>query len=168
MIHMYPDGEGQGNIKRFFADAVQRTVLSRTDEVDYPHVFAVREALHSLRFLHLNSESLRQPSSLKAPTFLSPDGKNLPSMIARLHQEDKRALRDISRDMVNLVPDILSIKVEQIEALSEYDVFAETVDHRTFSAQCRSSSAGFDTYSSTIQEYPISTAYKYGTRGYTE
>jgi hypothetical protein len=81
MISLYPD-DGQTNIKRFYADEVQRTISSRTDEVDYPHVFAVREELRSLKFLNLQSEELRQPSSIKAPTSLSPEGKNLRAMCA--------------------------------------------------------------------------------------
>jgi hypothetical protein len=54
--------------------------------VDYPHVFAVREELRSLKFLHLNPDALRQPSSIKAPSFLSSEGQNLHIPSVRLAQ----------------------------------------------------------------------------------
>jgi|SRR5450755_1661402 len=119
---MYADDAGQGNTKSFNANDVQRTILSRTDEVDYPHVFAVREKLHSLKFLHLNPDALRQPSLTKAPSFLSSEGHNLPSMLARLQAEDKHALLDISRDMANLVPGFHRVKVEKDEARGDYEI----------------------------------------------
>lgn len=135
MIFLYADGDGQGNPKSFYADEVQRTILSRTDEVDYPHVFAVREELRSLKFLHLNPDALRQPSSLKAPSFLSTEGHNLPSMLVRLQAEDKQALLDISRDMANLVPGFHRVKVEKDEARGDYEIVVETVDAHTQPAQ---------------------------------
>ncbi len=75
MISLYPVDDGQSTLKKFYTDEVQRTILSRTDEVDYPHVFAVREELRSLKFFHLSPEALRQSSSIKAPTYLSAEGK---------------------------------------------------------------------------------------------
>ena len=135
MIFLYADDVGQGNTKSFYADEVQRTILSRTDDVDYPHVFAVREELRSLRFLHLNPEALRQPSLIKAPSFLSSEGHNLPSMLARLQAEDKHALLDISRDMANLVPGFHRVKVEKDEAHGDYEMIVEAVDEHTQPAQ---------------------------------
>ncbi|MGH2494590.1 MAG: AAA family ATPase [Ktedonobacteraceae bacterium] len=135
MVFLYADGEGQGNTKSFYANEIQRTILSRTDEVDYPHVFAVREELRSLKLLHLNPNALRQPSLIKAPSFLSPQGHNLPSMLARLYAEDKRSLIDISRDMANLVPGFHRVKVEKDDARGDYEIVIETVDEHTQPAQ---------------------------------
>ena len=134
-IFLYSDGDGQGNTKSFYADEVQRTILSRTDEVDYPHVFAVREELRSLKFLHLNPDALRQPSLIKAPSFLSSEGHNLPSMLARLQAEDKHSLIDISRDMANLVPGFHRVKVEKDDARGDYEIVVETVDEHIQPAQ---------------------------------
>lgn len=135
IISLYADSNGQGNTKHFYANEVQRTILSRTDEVDYPHVFAVREELRSLKFLHLNPEALRQPSSLKAPSFLSSEGYNLPSMFARLQAEDKQSLIDISRHMANVVPGFHRVKVEKDDARGDYEIVVETVDGHTQPAQ---------------------------------
>lgn len=135
MIYLYPDSDQAVNTKRFYADEVQRTILSRTGEVDYPHIFAVREDLRSLKFLHLNPEALRQASSFKAPTFLSREGNNLAAMLNRMQIEDEFALTDVSRDVANLVPGIVKVRIDKKEAQGEYNVYAQTSDQRSFSAK---------------------------------
>jgi len=135
MIYLYPDSDQTVNTKRFYADEVQRTVLSRTGEVDYPHIFAVREDLRSLKFLHLNPDALRQASSFKAPTFLSREGNNLAAMLNRMQTEDEFALTDVSRDMANLVPDMIKVTLDKNEARGEYNVDAQISDQRSFSAR---------------------------------
>jgi len=134
MITLHHEEE-QGISKSFWAEQVQRTVLSSVSDTAFPHAFAARQELRSLRFLHLNPAALRQPSSTKAPRFLSFDGSNLPMTLARIEKEDKFALVDISRDMANLVPGIVSIRVEQDKPGDKYVIHAETADGRSFSSQ---------------------------------
>jgi len=88
-----------------------------------------------LKFLHLNPDSLRKPSPIGAFSFLSKEGENLPKTLARMQAEDKYALTDVSRDMTNLVPGILKIRIEQDKPSDKYVIYAETPDQRTFSAQ---------------------------------
>lgn len=137
LIHLYPDGNLVELIRSFATPGLQRTILSvgLGGGKDYSHVFAAREELRSLRFLHLNPEELRKSGSIKAPTILSYEGKNLPAMLMRMQMEDKFALTDVSRDMANLVPGIIRIRVEKNAARNEYDVWADTSDHKSFSAQ---------------------------------
>ena len=135
IISLYPDSDRQERIKRFQARELQRTVMSREVDTEYPHVFAVREELRSLKFLHLNPDSLRKPSPIGAFSFLSKEGENLPKTLARMQAEDKYALTDVSRDMANLVPGILKIRIEQDKPSDKYVIYAETPDQRTFSAQ---------------------------------
>src|SRR5712692_5830534 len=132
-ICLYSEGEGRG-IAQYDTKNLKRTVLSTMVSSDYPHAFAARHELRSLRFLHLNPEALRQPSSTKAPRFLSSDGSNLPTTLARVERENNLALADISRDMANLVPGILRIRVEQDKASDKYIIHAETADGRSFSS----------------------------------
>src|SRR6266568_6287780 len=134
LIYLYPDSDKGERIRRFYTAEVQRSVLSRVDDTNHPHILAVREEFRSLRFLHLNPEALRQPGSIKAPRFISTNGSNLPTMLARMQAEDKFALTDVSRDMANLVPGILKIKVEQDKPSDKYLIYAETSDQRNFSA----------------------------------
>jgi predicted ATPase len=133
MIHL--PREGQSTQRLFSLEAVQRTVLSSVNIAEFPHAFAAREELRSLRFFHFNPEALRQPSSTKAPRILSPDGSNLPTALARIQAEDKFAFHMISFDVANLVPGVLDIVVEQDKPTDRYLVRAETADKRSFSAQ---------------------------------
>jgi predicted ATPase len=139
---LYPDSNlyPQSGGSKFFAAEILRTVLSSITNVEYPHAFAAREELLSFKFLHLNPESLRKSSPAPAHqlAFLSQDGSNLPTMLARMQSENEFALTDVSRDMTNLVPGIFKIKVERNAASNEYDIWAETADRRTFSAKALS------------------------------
>jgi len=135
IIYLYHDSDKHERTRRFYTAEVQRTVMSRVDDTEHPHILAAREELRSLKFLHLNPEALRHPSSTKAPRSISPDGKNLPTALVRMQLEDKFALTDVSRDMANLVPGILKIRVEQDKPSDEYVIYAETSDQRSFSSQ---------------------------------
>ena len=142
MIHLYPSERlypseqlYPSGIRRFYAAEVQRTVMSRVVDTEHPYVFAAGEELRSLRFLHLKPDVLRQPSSTKASQNLSSDGGNLPTTLARMQAEDKFALTDVSRDMANLVPGIIKIRVEQDKPSDKYVIYAETSDRRSFSSQ---------------------------------
>ena len=134
MITLHHEEE-QGVSKSFWAEQVQRTVLSSVSDTTFPHAFAARQELRSLRFLHLNPEALRQPSSTKAQRFLSSNGSNLPTTLARMEKEDKFALVDVSRDMANLVPGVVSIRVEQDRPSDKYVIYADMADRRSFSSQ---------------------------------
>ncbi len=127
--------ENKDSSRRFKAESMQRTVLSSVNDISYYHAFAAREELRSLKFLHLNPKALREPSSVKAPKNLSSDGGNLPTTLARMQAEDKFALKDVSRDMANLVPGILDIEIDEDKARAQYIVQAKTANQRTFSSQ---------------------------------
>jgi predicted ATPase len=96
-------------------------------------ISAAREALQKWRFVQLNPEELRKPSAMGAPNFLSPQGGNLPTMLARLQKDDEFALTDISRDMAYLDAEIFNITIAVNKARDEYDIQIETSDHRIFS-----------------------------------
>ena len=131
-ICLYADGEGQE--REFLAERVQRTVLSTIIYSNYPHSFAVRQEILSWRFLNLDPKELRKPSSMNAPTFLTRDGGNLAAMLARMQAEDSFALAGVSLDIANLIPGILTIKVEKNPAQGELDIWTETDDGVSLSA----------------------------------
>ncbi len=141
MISLYPDDDGQERIKRsyaikrFYAAEVQRTILSREADIEYPHVFAACEELRSLRFLHLNPEILRQPSSASAPPVLLGNGGNLPTTLARIRAQDPFAFHCVWLDLANLVPGILEIELDEDEARNQYIIRAKTDEQRSFSSQ---------------------------------
>ncbi len=138
IIYLFSDDESGANNQQisgsFQIHAASRTVLSSITNLTHFHAFAVRKELLSLNFLHLNPESLRQPSLTRGPRSLSPDGGNLPTVLARIQAEDKLAFHIISLDVANLVPGVLRIKVEQDKPSDKYVIYAETLDQRDFSA----------------------------------
>ncbi|HVB26065.1 MAG TPA: AAA family ATPase [Ktedonobacteraceae bacterium] len=122
----------KGIPQSFSAAKMQSSALSSVNDIHYPHAFAVREELCSLKFLHLNPEELRQPSSVKAPSFLSAEGSNLPTMLQRMQREDKFALNDVSRDLANLVPDVVGVILTKDDILNKYTVWVKYMDGRSF------------------------------------
>jgi predicted ATPase len=131
--------EGQAQVMdeahSFPLAGLTRTVLSSSTVALMHHALAAREELRSLKFLHLNPEALRRPSSINTPRFLLPDGHNLPAALVRIQAEDKLAFHWISMEMASLVPDILKIEVEKDQARDEYFIQAKTSDQLTFSSQ---------------------------------
>ena len=133
MIKLRKDGRRQS--KDFTAEKIKGTVLSDVIDTEYRHAFAARQELLSLRFLHLNPSVLRKPSPTNSLRFLSEDGDNLPTTLARMQAEDKFALVDVSRDIADLVPGILTIRLEQDKPSDKYVIYAETSDRRSFSSK---------------------------------
>src|SRR5205085_10990543 len=101
LINLYPDGPIKEYRAQFQANDLQRTVLSSLTNTQYPHAFAAGHELRSLSFLHLNHEVLHQRSAVTVQPFLTANGGNLPTTLARMQAEDKFALTDVSRDMAN-------------------------------------------------------------------
>jgi predicted ATPase len=132
-INLHQDGHG--GRKASVAEKVERTILSGVTNTEFPHAFAARKEMRSWQFLQLNPETLRQPSSMMAPPYLAADGSNLPSVLARMEAEDPLIVNDISRDLANLVPGILKVKLEKDEPRNRYLIWAETQDGRSFSSQ---------------------------------
>src|SRR6266851_994020 len=114
---------------------MESTKLQGVTNTEYPHVFAAGEGLRSLQFFHFNPTALRQPSSTRSPQTLASDGKNIASTLFRMQEEDKFALRDGSRDIANLVPGGLKIRIERDKIGDRYMMYAEMTDKRVFSSQ---------------------------------
>jgi len=132
---IYQHQDRHGGRKASRADRIERTMLSGVANTEFPHVFAAREEMRHWRFLHLNPEVLRQPSSMLANPFVSPDGGNLPSALARMQGEDPLLLDDVARDLSNLVPGIIEVDVEKDIPGNWYVVWAKTQDGCTFSSR---------------------------------
>jgi predicted ATPase len=132
-IHLHRDG--RGSRKASPAEKVERTVLSGVTGSEFPHAFAAREEMRSWAFLHLNPGALRQPGSMLATSEVSPDGSNLPSALARMQAEDPLLLKDVERDLANLVPGVIGVEVNKDLARDRYVIQVKTQDGRTFSAR---------------------------------
>ena len=132
-ISLHQDGHSRH--KATVAAKAERTILSGVANAEYPHAFAAREEMRSWKFLQLNPQALRQPSSMLAPSFIAADGALLPTTLARMQAEDPYLLNDLSRDMANLVPGLLNIEVQKDKSRDQYLIQATTQDGRTFSSR---------------------------------
>ena len=132
-IHLHQDGHG--GRKSSVAEKIERTVLSGVTNTEFPHAFAAREEIRTWRFLQLNPEVLRNPSSMLASPFLSADGHNLATTLARMQAEDPYVLNDVAADLASLVPGILKIEVDTDQARNQYIIQAITQDGTSFSSR---------------------------------
>lgn len=132
-ISLHQDGHGGRKVS--VAERVERTVLSGVSNTEFPHAFAVREEIRAWGFLQLNPQVLREPSPMLNHPFVAPDGSNLPNALARMQASDPLLLNDVSRDLANLVPGIITVVVEADQARNRYLVWAKTEDGRAFSSR---------------------------------
>lgn len=126
------DGE-KSKLRTINSKELQKSVLSGVNGVEYPHAYGVKQALIGWNFLNFNPEEIRRPSTLYSPSKLSSEGKNLAAVLNRLKKEDRFILRDISRDLTNLIPNISDIFVEANQAQDLIEVKASIEDGNTYS-----------------------------------
>lgn len=127
--------DGRSGRKGSVASRMERTVLSGVPNTEFPHAFAARSEMRSWRFLQLNPEMLRQPSSMVGAQIMGADGSNLPGALARLYAHDPYLLADIGRDLGNLVPGVVRVEVEADRARDEYVIWVTTQDGGRFSSR---------------------------------
>jgi predicted ATPase len=132
-IHLHQDGHG--GRKSSVAEKIERTVLSGVTNTEFPHAFAAREEIRTWKFLQLNPEVLRYPSSMLATPYLSPEGHNLATVLARMQAEERFSITDVSTDLANLVPGLLKVEVEKDQAHNQYVVKATMQDQTIFSSR---------------------------------
>jgi predicted ATPase len=119
------------------ADTISQTVLGGVNNVDFPHVFAVKEEMRSWQFLHLNPSDLREPT-LKEPGMrdtIGVSGKNLAAALFRIKQNDPYALTDISRKLNGFLPNFVKVDVIDEEASRKYIIKLYGEDGREFSSR---------------------------------
>lgn len=80
-FNVHQDGKA-GRVRA--AGAAGATVLSSITNVEFPHLFALREEMRSWRLLQLDPASLRRPVPVTAGDLLTPDGANLTAVRARI------------------------------------------------------------------------------------
>lgn len=111
----------QGRKRVFPLNHPTRTVLSSFDSVDFPHILAVKNEMMSWRFLQLNPEDLRRPTSkTNGGDELDETGKNLAATLYRIKQTDSYCLKIISRKLHSFVPSFVSVDVEDDKENNQY------------------------------------------------
>ncbi len=124
-----------GRSKKFSANEMPQTALSSVDSVEFPHVLAAKNEMLNWRFLQLNPEELRKPSSRIAPDTISRSGANMAAALYRLKQDDEYALNDISVELNNLLPNFIKVNVFEEVSENRFVIKLTSDDHREFSSR---------------------------------
>jgi predicted ATPase len=131
-----PQDGTAGNKRRFPLHNATRTVLSSFDTIDFPHVLAVKEEMRSWKFLELNPDDLRQPTSKSTgEDHLSQSGKNLAAVLYRLKQDDPYILKEISRKLQTFLPNFVEVSVVDDIENKQYLIKLKDKDKKEYSSR---------------------------------
>ncbi len=132
----------QGRGREFPAMKAETTVLSGiTSATEFPHLFALKEELSSIRYLQLDPAAERQPSSFLSTDDLESNGSNLAAVLARIQddtadvEKPKGALADILADLISIIPGVKDLSVDRDEARREYLISLTLTDGQIFSSR---------------------------------
>ena len=131
-----PQDGSQGKKRYFPLNNTTRTVLSSFDSVDFKHILAVREEMRSWKFLQLNPEDLRLPTSkTSGEDTISASGKNLAAALYRIKQEDKYNLVEISRRLHSFLPNFVKVDVVDDVENKRYVIMLYDVDGKEYTSR---------------------------------
>jgi len=127
--------DGKAGGKATPGNAVAQTILSSINSVDFPHAFAAKEEIRKWKFLQLSPDVLRQPSKYLAKSSLDYDGANLASTLFRIKQDDEFNLKNISRKLNNLLPNMVEINVIDDKPNQQYLVKAKSEEGEEYTSR---------------------------------
>lgn len=122
------------------ADA-PRTALSTITTAEFPHLYALREMLASVQFLHVDPQASRRPADRLASRRLLPDASNLATVLAKLRAATRSDVRpdgvlaDISADLSYLIPSVARLQIRGSATAAEYSFDVELADSLRFSSR---------------------------------
>lgn len=134
-IYIRQDGRQGG--KATPANSVNQTVLGGVNSVDFPHVFGAKEEMRNWRFMQLNPEELRKPTTQDAKMSyeITHSGANLASALFRMKMDDEYILVEISRQMIKFLPEYVSVDVINDEANKQFIIKLKHKDGKEFSSR---------------------------------
>lgn len=131
-----PQDGGGGNKRSFPLRNATRTVLSSIDSVDFRHILGVKEEMKSWRFLQLNPDDLRQPTSKKTgEDIITSSGKNLAAALFRIQLEDPYSMIEISRKLNEFIPNYTEVIVEDDSENKQYVIYLKSADGKKYSSR---------------------------------
>lgn len=131
-----PQDGGGGNKRSLPLKNATRTVLSSIDSTDFRHILAAKEEMKSWRFLQLNPDDLRQPTSKRTgEDIISSSGKNLAAALFRIQKDDPYSLIEISRKLHEFVPNYTEVTVEDDMENKQYVIYLKSVDGKKYSSR---------------------------------
>lgn len=130
------DGPRGGNKRRVPLINATRTVLSSFDNVDFPHVLAVKEELKSWKFLRLNPDDLRRPTRKNTGgDVISQSGENLAGALHRIKVSDPYAVTEISRKLQSFLPNFTEVDVIDDLENRQYVIQLSDADGKKYSSR---------------------------------
>ncbi len=127
--------DGKGAIKKEFSlNNINQAIISVVNSVDFPHALAAKEEIKNWRFLQLNPEDLRQPSSYLAKDNLTRTGQNLAAVLHRIETLDTGLIKQITRRLNSLLPGITKVSVID-DKVGQFVVQVQTQDGRIFTSR---------------------------------
>ena len=123
------------------ATGAPRTALSTITTAEFPHLYAVREMLASIQFLHADPQASRRPTDRLAPRRMLPDASNLATVLARLREEtaddhsQDGVLTGIGIDLSSLIPSVARIQVDESPSSTEHSFSIKLADANSFSSR---------------------------------
>jgi predicted ATPase len=133
---LVPQDGTTGNKRRFPLNNSSRSVLSSFDTIDFPHVLAAKEEMRSWKFLQLNPEDLRQPTSKeKGDDEISQSGENLAAVLYRIKQADEYNLIEISRKLQTFLPNFIEVNVIDDKENKQYVIKLKDKDKKEYTSR---------------------------------
>ncbi|MGZ3755691.1 MAG: AAA family ATPase [Mucilaginibacter sp.] len=133
-INLRQDGKG-GIKKEFSLNNINQSILSIVNSVDFPHALGAKEEIRNWKFLQLNPEDLRKPSSYLAKDNLTHTGQNLASTLYRIKVSDPNSIKGIVRKLNSLLPSIVDVDVLDDKVGKQFVVQIKTQDNREFTSR---------------------------------
>jgi predicted ATPase len=118
-----------------------RTALSTITTAEFPHLYALREAIASISFLEINPYAARMTNDRFEEPLLKPDASNLAAVLARLKDEtasDDRpdgVLADIAADLASLIPSVSKLESVSDVTQRQYAFSLRFIDDLSFSSR---------------------------------
>lgn len=131
-----PQDGSQGKKRYYPLNNATRTVLSSFDSVDFKHILAAKEEMKSWKFLQLNPEDLRFPTSkTTGEDTISPSGKNIAAALYRIKQTDAYNLKEISRKLHSFLPNFVSVDVRDDVENKQYIIILRDGDGKEYTSR---------------------------------
>jgi predicted ATPase len=118
-----------------------RTALSTITTAEFPHLYALREILVSIRFLEINPRAARSANDRFENPVLKPDASNLAAVLAHMKDETAEPLRpdgvlaDIAADLASLIPSVRKLEVRNDPGERQYSFSLKFTGDLAFSSR---------------------------------
>ena len=133
---LVPQDGKHGNKRNIILQHATKTILSSFDSVDFRHILAAKEEMKSWKFLQLNPEDLRLPTSKKTgEDTISFSGKYLAAALYRIKQNDPYCLVEISRKLSRFIPNYSEVEVKDDVENKQYIIYLKGDDGKEYSSR---------------------------------